>query len=389
MASATDLPLPDLDALRHGEQVAALVRRAIADADGWIPFERYMDLALYAPGLGYYAAGATKLGVGGDFTTAPEMTPLFGGALAAQVEAILAATAQRELVELGGGSGRLALDLLQGLAARGALPSRYRIVEVSPQLKARQQQLLAGPAAALRVPLDWPPTLPATVDGAIVANEVLDAIPVHIVARRDGRYFECGVAEDERTGALAWADRPAPGWLAERAAARFPATGDYRSEINAAAEGLVEELGRLLVGGALLVVDYGFPAAEYYHPQRDRGTLVCHYRHRVHDHPFLWPGLSDITAHVDFSAIADAAARSGLHVAGYAAQAPFLLGCGILDLLAATGEPTGAAYIKAAAAVQRLLSPAEMGELFKVLALARSEGIRWPGYSIVDHRHRL
>ena len=150
MASATDLPLPDRDALRHGEQVAATVRRAIADADGWISFERYMDLALYAPGLGYYAAGATKLGVDGDFTTAPEMTPLFGGALAAQVEAILAATDRRELVELGGGSGRLALDLLQGLAVRGALPSRYRIVEVSPQLKARQQQLLAGPAAASR-----------------------------------------------------------------------------------------------------------------------------------------------------------------------------------------------------------------------------------------------
>jgi SAM-dependent MidA family methyltransferase len=389
MASATELPVPDLNALRHSERVAAEVRKAIADADGWIPFERYMDLVLYAPGLGYYVAGACALGAGGDFTTAPELTPLYAAALAVQVDAILAATTQRELVELGAGSGRLAADLLAALAARTALPTRYRIVEVSPSLRAQQQAVLAGPAATLGVRVEWLHTLPAAIDGVVLANEVLDAIPVHVVARRDGRYFECGVGEDEFRGVLAWADRPAPAWLAEHAAARFPPTGDYRSELNPAGESLVEELARLVNSGAALFIDYGFPAAEYYHPQRSEGTLRCHYRHRVHDDPFHWPGLSDITAHVDFTAIAAAAERAGLVVAGFAAQAPFLMGCGILDVLAATGEPTSLPYIKAAAAVQKLLSPAEMGELFKVIALARSGPIRWPGFSLADHRHRL
>ena len=208
-------------------------------------------------------------------------------------------------------------------------------------------------------------------------------------ARQDGRYLERGVDEDERQGTLAWADRPAPEWLAALARKRFPAAGDYASEINPAAEALVEELGRILVRGAVLLIDYGFGTGEYYHPQRDMGTLVCHYRHRVHHDPLRWPGLCDITAHVDFGAIAEAGERAGLAVAGFAAQAPFLLGCGVLERLAATGAPDSTAYIRAAAAVQQLLSPAEMGELFKVLALARGDGIDWPGFAVVDRRHRL
>jgi SAM-dependent MidA family methyltransferase len=384
-----DLPPLDSSALAHSARVARAVREAIAEGDGWIPFARYMEIALHAPGLGYYAAGAAKLGAAGDFTTAPEMTTLFGAALATQVEAILRATTGRDILELGAGTGRLARDLLLALGERGALPTRYAILELSPDLASRQRATLQPLPPEVLSRVEWLATLPAAIDGAILANEVLDAVPVHLVRRQDGRYLERGVDEDERQGTLAWADRPAPEWLAALARKRFPAAGDYASEINPGAEALVEELGRILVRGAVLLIDYGFGTGEYYHPQRDMGTLVCHYRHRVHHDPLRWPGLCDITAHVDFGAIAEAGERAGLEVAGFAAQAPFLLGCGVLERLAATGAPDSTAYIRAASAVQQLLSPAEMGELFKVLALARGDGIDWPGFAVVDRRHRL
>ncbi len=384
-----DLPLPDSAARAHSERVAAHIREAIADAGGWITFARYMDLALYAPGLGYYAAGATKLGTAGDFVTAPELTPLFAAALATQVASILATTERREIVELGGGSGRLATDLLNALAARDALPSRYAILEPSPDLRERQLATIGRDAVAHGARVEWLGTLPATIDGAVIANEVLDALPVHLIARLGGEWLEQGVAWDAVRNAFSWRAAPADARLAAAAARRFPAAGDYLSEINPAAEALVEDIGRRITRGAAMFIDYGFPATELYHPQRNRGTLMCHYRHRVHEDPFSWPGLTDITAHVDFTAMAGAGERAGLEVAGFAAQAPFLMGCGILDALATVGAPESTAYIKAAAAVQKLLSPAEMGELFKVLALAKSDGIAWPGFALADHRHRL
>jgi SAM-dependent MidA family methyltransferase len=385
------LPTPDPDARAHSQRVAERIRDEIATAGGWIPFARYMELALYAPGLGYYAAGATKLGAAGDFVTAPELTPLYGGAVATQVAAILAASGRREVVELGAGSGRLAADVIAGLAARDALPSRYAILEPSPELRERQRATLAREVAPFLDRVAWLDALPAAVDGAVLANEVLDAIPVHLVARRDGTYLERGVtAAPPASGvAFAWEDRPADGRLAALAASRFPPGGDYASEVNPAAEALVAGVARRLAGGAMLLVDYGFPAAEYYHPQRGTGTLMCHYRHRSHAEPFAWPGLTDITAHVDFSAMAEAGARAGLTVAGFAAQAPFLIGCGILDALAAAGAPESPGYIRAAAAVQKLLSPAEMGELFKALALARTPGIAWPGFALANRDHAL
>jgi SAM-dependent MidA family methyltransferase len=235
----------------------------------------------------------------------------------------------------------------------------------------------------------WLDQLPAVIDGAVIANEVLDALPAHVIARRRGEWLECGVAWDPAAAHIAWADRPASAALIALASERFPPDADYTSEINLAAEALVEDLGRRIAHGALLAIDYGFPAAEYYHPERNRGTLMGHYRHRAHDDPFLWPGLSDVTAHVDFTAIARAGERAGLAVGGFTTQAAFLLGCGILDALAATGPVSSAAYLKAAAPVQRLLSPAEMGELFKVLALAKSERIEWPGFAVADRSHRL
>jgi SAM-dependent MidA family methyltransferase len=383
------LPPPDPDAAAHSARVVAHIRAAIEEAGGWISFARYMELALYAPGLGYYTAGATKLGGAGDFVTAPEMTPLFAVALARQAEAILAAAPAREIVELGAGSGRLAAGMLNALGARGALPARYAILDPAADLRERQRSTLAREAPAHVERVVWLDALPATIDGAVIANEVLDALPVHVVTRREGTWLERGAAWSAALARFAWADRPAGGRLGALAAERFPPDDDYVSEINPAAEALVEDIGRRMVHGAILTIDYGFPVAEYYHPQRNRGTLMGHYRHRAHDDPFLWPGLSDITAHVDFSAIARAGGRAGLAVAGFTAQAPFLLGCGILEALAAVGPADSAAYLKAAAPVQQLLSPAEMGELFKVLALAKSDDIEWPGFALADRSHRL
>ena len=229
--------------------------------------------------------------------------------------------------------------------------------------------------------------LPAAIDGAVLMNEVLDAVPPHLVVRRAGAWFERGVALGDP---LRWEDRTlSDDVLRALASERFPPAGDYASEINPAAEALVAAIGARLMGGALLVLDYGFPQAEFYHPQRSVGTLMGHYRHHAHSDPFLWPGLSDLTAHVDFTAIALAGERSGLTVAGYASQAAFLLGCGILDRLADCGDPMSASYLREAAAVQTLTSPAEMGELFKVLALARSPAIAWPGFALADRSHRL
>ena len=383
-----NLPVPDNDARAHSERVVVALRDEIRRCGGWISFARYMELALYAPGLGYYAAGATKLGTDGDFVTAPEMSPLFGAALAAELRAILAVTNRRDLLELGAGTGRLAADLLKALAGMSALPERYRILEPSPELRERQRATIARDASSSSAIVEWIDELPESIDGAVVANEVLDAIPPHLVASRGGGFFERGVGWDERLERFGWVERPA-GVLAALAAQRFPPEIDFLSEVNPAAAALVGDIGRRLDRGAALFIDYGFPAPEYYHPQRSEGTLMCHYRHRAHGDPFLWPGLNDITAHVDFSAIAHAGARAGLHVAGFAPQAPFLMSCGILDLLAATGSPDSAAYMKAAAPVQKLLSPAEMGELFKVLALARTGGIDWKGFALVDRSDRL
>jgi len=346
-----------------------------------------MQIVLYAPGLGYYVAGAHKFGPGGDFVTAPETTSLFAQALAAQVAPILAATAAREIVEFGAGSGALAADMLNALAKLGALPSRYAIIEVSPDLRERQRARVVRVAPGHAARVEWLDALPATIDGAVVMNEVLDALPPHLIARRDGQWLERGVTCADT---LSWEDRPlVDESLRTLAVERFPAAVDYVSEINPAAEALVGDVGRRMTGGALLVFDYGFPQSEYYHPQRSEGTLMGHYRHHAHTNPFLWPGLSDLTAHVDFTAIALAGERAGLEVAGYAPQAAFLLGCGILERLHDAGDPMSVVYLREAAAVHKLTSPAEMGELFKVLALAKSEDIRWPGFAVAERSHRL
>jgi SAM-dependent MidA family methyltransferase len=381
------LPAPSDDARAHGERVAAHIARRISDAGGWISFADYMDAALYAPGLGYYVAGSRKFGSDGDFVTAPEMSALFGRALAAQVAEIITQI-PGDVVELGPGTGRLTVDILDVLAARDALPKRYLLLEVSPDLRDRQRLLLQQKLPALLTRVEWIDELPRRWRGAIVANEVLDAVPPHLVVRADGTWFERGVGLESET--LALVDRPLPeGELRKAAGDRFPTQGDYASEINPASQALVASIAQRCDAGVLLLLDYGFPAAEYYHPQRSTGTLMAHYRHRVLADPLFLPGLTDLTAHVDFTAIASAGVAAGMRVAGFTTQARFLVNCGLLDLLAQSGDPGSAAYLREANAVQKLLSPAEMGELFKVLALTRGIDAPLLGFRDGDQTHRL
>ena len=360
------LPAPSPEALAHSQRLREAIVAEISSGGGWIPFTRYLELALYAPGLGYYAAGARKFGAEGDFVTAPEISPLFARLLARQVAQALALVGG-DVLELGPGSGVLARDLAAELAVLGASPPCYRLLEVSADLRERQQTLLAGAAQRF----EWLDRLPEKFTGVVIANEVLDVVPFRLVARIGGEWFERGVGVD--AGALAWRDRAlGAGALRDRARQAFPqGEGDYLSEIGLAGEALAQTLCERLERGLVIFIDYGFAAREFYHPQRSEGTLRCHYRHRFHGDPFLYPGLQDITAHVDFSAIAASGEMAGAQALGFSTQAGFLVSCGLAELVAASDPSQAAAHLKLTNALNRLVSPAEMGELFKVLALGK------------------
>jgi SAM-dependent MidA family methyltransferase len=380
------LPQPSSDALAASQALQALIADEIAAAGGWLAFDRYMDLALYAPGLGYYSGGATKLGKDGDFTTAPEISPLFGAALAQACAPLLAQSAPRVL-EFGAGTGRLAFDFLAECARAGVHLERYTIVEVSGQLRARQQELLRAYPH-----VEWLDRLPEAFSGVVLGNEVLDAMPVQLVKKTAEGWHEVGVTVEN--GAFAWADRPCAPALREQIALQI---GDgleleegYLTEVHTVACGFMRSLAGLLAAGrgAAILPDYGFPDHEYYHAQRDRGTLMCHYRHHAHDDPFYLPGLQDITAHVDFTAMARAALAGGAEVLAYTSQAQFLMAAGIGELLLRTDPADARAYLPQSNAVQKLLSPAEMGELFKVLAIGN--GVRLgAAFDRGDRTHRL
>ncbi len=363
------LPQPSPQALSHSARLDEFIRRDIAAHDGWISFARYMELALYAPGLGYYTAGAHKFGAAGDFVTAPELSPLFGRTLALQVAEIMASSAPH-ILELGAGSGKLAVDMLTELEQNGGLPHSYAILEVSADLRARQQALLSECLPQLRDRVKWLDTLPEKFSGAIIANEVLDALPVHLAQWRDSAITERGVAvQDNR---FVWQERAIGDAALLHAAQQIKVPEDYVSEIGLAARGLINSLAQRLELGALLFIDYGFGAREFYHPQRNRGTLMCHYRHHAHDDPFFMPGLQDITAHVNFTDIAECAIEAGLELIGYTNQANFLINCGITELLKDASPENLRDYLPLAVQVQKLTSPAEMGELFKVIALGKA-----------------
>jgi len=381
------MPLPDSDALAASQALQALIVAEIASAAGSIPFARFMELALYAPRLGYYSGGSAKLGKDGDFTTAPELTPLFGAALARVAADIMAQSAPC-ILEFGAGTGKLARDILTELDAMGVAVTSYAIVELSGELRARQQAALADFPQ-----VQWLDGFPDSFAGVVIGNEVLDAMPVDLVCRTADGWSELHVEWSD--GAFVLAERPASEAAVARIDAAIPEAAllpaPYVTELHATGAGFMTTLARTLAagqGGAAILLDYGFPAHEYYLPQRGAGTLMCHYRHHAHPDPFYLPGLQDITAHVDFTAMALAAQDGGVDVLAYMNQASFLIGAGIGDLLLRTDPADAMAFLPQSNALQKLVSPAEMGELFKVLVVGHGVALP-PPVQAADRSHRL
>jgi SAM-dependent MidA family methyltransferase len=377
----SSLPPPSPEALAHSTRLRELILRDIEMQGGWVPFSRYMELALYAPGLGYYTAGARKFGSAGDFVTAPEISPLFGRTLARQAAEIMAHSTP-QVLELGAGSGRLAVDMLLELEQLNSLPEHYSILEVSADLRQRQQALLQARAPHLAGRVSWLEELPDSINGAVIGNEVLDALPVHVVHWGKEEIFERGVSGN--AGSFEWQDRLVENDALLQIAQQIAMPEDSISEISLTARGLTGSLCQRLGQGALLLIDYGFGEREYYHPQRTQGTLMCHYRHRAHDDPFFLAGLQDITAHVDFTAVAESAINSGARLLGYTSQAHFLLNGGITGLLQEVSPENPRDYLPLSMQVQKLTSPAEMGELFKVIAFGKGLEERLSGFANGD-----
>ena len=379
------LPVPDREALAVSQELSTRIAAEIARHGGWLSFARYMEMALYEPGLGYYSNPGQVFGAAGDFVTAPELTPLFGATLARQVspwlkDPALAGSGQ-VVLEVGGGSGMLAAQLLNALDNVGHHEVRYLILELSAERREHQRQTLKSLAPGLMDRVGWLDTFPESFAGVVVANELLDAMPVQLFewqADAEAELQEMGVTWVD--GQFAWAPRPADAVLTETVTALRNRLGPegaqwhspYRSEICPAQQAWMRTLADCMTAGVVMLLDYGFAAPEYYHPQRDQGTLMCHYRHRSHADPFLWPGLSDITAHVDFTALARAATAEGFSLVGYTSMAAFLLNAGLLDELADLPREPESFWFAQAQAVQQLISEAEMGELFKVIAFEKN-----------------
>lgn len=377
------LPLPSPEARAASDRLADRIAERIAVAGGWVGFDVWMAMALYEPALGYYTGGARKFGQAGDFVTAPEISPLFGACVAAQC-AQWFERAPARIVEFGAGSGALAADVLDALQHLGAPADEYLIVEVSGELRERQRETIARRVPSMLARVRWLDAWPQRISGVILGNELLDAMPARVFRVLDGAVLERGVTllhgtQDGRR--FEWQDRPADADFERRVRARLAGPiadaegdwpADYVGELGEQSEAWVREAGRRLEVGAMLLIDYGFPRREFFHPQRALGTLMCHYRHHAHGDPFLLPGLQDITVHVDFSATAEAAADAGLDLLGFASQARFLFDLGLLDRLVRTSGAEGSIDDrKRAQAVHTLVSEAEMGELFKAIAFGR------------------
>ncbi|WP_116139705.1 class I SAM-dependent methyltransferase [Trinickia diaoshuihuensis] len=396
------LPVPAADARQASAQLVAHIRDAIAAGAGWLPFDRYMELALYTPGLGYYSGGARKFGRraedGSDFITAPELSPLFARTLARALAQALETSGTCQLMEFGAGTGRLAAGILAALDALGVSIDTYAIVDLSGELRERQRQTIEAFGGPLASRVRWLDALPAQFEGVVLGNEVLDAMPVQLYARTGGVWRARGVGLSE-AGALRFEARAlgAPGVqlsnedaavLAQLDAEIDPDV-DYVAETHGAGAGFTRTVCSMLTRGAAFFIDYGFPRAEYYHPQRTEGTLMCHYRHHAHGDPFLYPGLQDITAHVEFTRIAEAGVETGVDLLGYTSQARFLMNAGITDVLSEIDPSDAANFLPAANAVQKLLSEAEMGELFKVIAFSRGIEGTLDAFSRGDRSHTL
>ena len=387
------LPKPDPDAAAHSARVVERIRTEIEAAGGSIPFSRFMEIALYAPGVGYYSVGTEKFGPAGDFITAPEVSPLFGRCLARQVAQILRALGGGDVLELGSGSGALAADLLVELGALDTLPRQYQILEVSAELKERQRGTLASRAAGHAARVKWLDRLPSDgFRGVILGNEVLDAMPVQrfCIAPRgpvpvyvawDGGHFEL------REGPPDAALTSAVDELQRELQLFFPL--GYQSEFNPHVKGWIGAIAESLAAGAVLLIDYGYPRREYYHPERASGTLICHYRHRAHFDPLILPGLQDISASVDFTAVADAAVTADLEVAGYTRQSYFLFGCGLASLAECVDFDDATHGFEIARQIKLLTLPGAMGDRFKAIALTRDLNVSLCGFALQDDRHQL
>ena len=400
-AEVANLPVPDADAMAHSRRLIDHIRQRIETGSeggqpGQITFAEYMDLALMAPGLGYYSAGSRKFGQQGDFVTAPEISPMFSHCVARQCAQMIEFTREQgavEILECGAGTGVMAAEILIELERLNSLPDHYYILELSADLQQRQQETLTQHVPQLMDRIVWLDKLPKQgIRGIILANELLDAMPVHRLLI-DGEIMQEYYVACEGNGFVC---RPGPmsdqlqqRKFRNRIESILPLEGPYKTEINVAMDGWLHSMAEILKEGMMLLLDYGFPRPEYYHPQRKQGTLMCHYRHRSHDDPFVYPGLQDITAHVDFTAVAEAAVEAGLDVAGYCSQAHFLLSCGLTDSLAAVDQSDTVAYMSATQQVKTLTSPDEMGELFKVIALTKNIDIPLLGFSFRDQREKL
>lgn len=386
-----NLPLPGDLAQQHSESLISLIKSEIEQKGGAISFQRYMELALYAPALGYYAAGSAKLGDEGDFVTAPEISPLFSQALA---NAILPALDSDQIIlEVGAGRGRMAADILIYLKQQNKLPKEYWILELSADLRERQKITIEETAPELINKVKWLDVLPEQFSGVVLANELLDAMPVQLFQKKENDINEINVV-----------------WLDDKFSFQLKSSFDerlvhrvknietelerefdsgYVSEINFAAEDWIRSIAESLQQGIIILIDYGFPRHEYYHAQRNQGTLMCHYRHRTHPDAFVYPGLQDITAHVDFTAMADAALESNLKVIGYTNQVSFLMGAGLLELAALNDESDIQQKMEIASQIKKLTLPHEMGELFKVIGFSKNCDITLQAFEFRDLREYL
>lgn len=387
MSAVPDLPPPDALALDHSARLVDRIRDEIERHDGWMSFERFMEMALYEPGLGYYSAGSRKLGADGDFVTAPEISSLFSRCLAAQCAEVLATLGTGDILELGAGSGIMAADVLAELRDLGRLPGRYLILEVSADLRERQRETLAAKVPDLVDRVTWLDAAPAPFVGVILANEVLDALPVQRFRIRGPHVNTLGVSW--QLGRLDWSEIRAERSLEKTVRSIELTLGaslpdGYTSEVNQRLAPWLQTLAQSLERGVMLFIDYGLPRAQYYRDERMTGTLLCHYRHRFHDDPFVFPGLQDIGAWVDFSAVAHCAVDAGLAVAGFTTQAHFLIGTGIDRLLAGLADREIESRLQVARQVMVLTLPGEMGERFKVLGLARDYDGPLCGFSVRD-----
>lgn len=392
-AQQAQLPDPSVEALAHSQQLTKRIGEEISRQGGRIPFRDFMQLALYAPGLGYYVAGSRKLGAAGDFVTAPEISPLFSRCLAQAIRPALQILEEANILEVGAGSGVMAAEILAFLAEQAALPEHYYILELSGELRERQAESIARRAPAALQRVHWLEEMPTDLTAVVLGNEVLDAMPVNLVCKHNGQWREQYVTWQD--GRFAWqGGELTDARLLQRMQSMEtrlaePFCEGYTTEVNLLAEDWLQSLGQSLRQGLVLLIDYGFPAHEFYHPQRSSGTLMCHYRHHAHADPFLYPGLQDITAHVDFSAMAKAAYNGGFSVDGYTNQGNFLLGSGLTELMQQEAEQDLQPQMIAANQIKKLTLPHEMGELFKVIGLSKQLEIQLPGFMLRDLRNSL